>query len=381
MAAETEASLDELLRRAASGDRAAVLALADRHDAAGRHDEAVNVLSRAARLGDPVAKGRIGARILIGDRAPLLPPQGARLIEEAAREGAGEAAALAAVLAGAGMYRSSSWPEALDFLERSAELGFSRARGELAALTDDAALAEAGRAAASAAEGTASEAGLWSRIRRSIDPGALVAAPAGRTLCEEPLIRAFEGFASPAMCDWLVTRSRGRLTRAQVYNATAQRREVNEMRSNTTATFTLLDTDLVQIVLQARMAAAAHVLQAHMEAPTVLHYDVGEEISEHYDFVDPQTPNYAQQIARDGQRIITFLVYLNDDYEGGETDFPRLGVTHKGVRGEGLFFTNALASGEADVRSVHAGRPPTTGEKWIVSQFVRNRRAAPGTQG
>jgi hypothetical protein len=356
-----------------------VLALAGRLDAAGLHTDAINELSRAARLGDPVAKGRIGARILIGDRAPFLPAQGARLIGEAAREGAGEAAALAAVLAGGGIYRRSSWPEALDLLERSAELGFPRARGELAALTDDAALAAAGRVAATAEEGTATEAGLWRRLRRSIDPGGLVAAPAGRTLHEEPLIRAFEDFASPAMCDWLIWRSRGRLTRAQVYNATAQREEVNEMRSNTTANFTLLDTDVVQIVLQARMAAAARVLQAQMEAPAVLHYEVGEEITEHYDFVDPQTPNYAQQIARDGQRIITFLVYLNDDYEGGETDFPRLGVSHKGERGEGLFFTNALASGEPDVRSVHAGRPPTVGEKWIVSQFVRNRRAAPGT--
>jgi hypothetical protein len=25
------------------------------------------------------------------------------------------------------------------------------------------------------------------------------------------------------------------------------------------------------------------------------------------------------------------------------------------------------------VRTLHAGRPPRAGEKWIVSQFVRNR--------
>jgi prolyl 4-hydroxylase len=105
----------------------------------------------------------------------------------------------------------------------------------------------------------------------------------------------------------------------------------------------------------------------------VLHYDVGEEIKNHFDFVDPKTPNYQQEIAERGQRIVTFLLYLNDDYTGGETDFPRLGVSHKGRRGEGLFFSNALPTREPDLRMIHAGRPPLSGEKWIVSQFIRDR--------
>jgi prolyl 4-hydroxylase len=104
----------------------------------------------------------------------------------------------------------------------------------------------------------------------------------------------------------------------------------------------------------------------------VLHYDEGEEITDHFDFIDPKVPGYEQELARRGERVVTFLVYLNDDYGGGETAFPRLGISHKGRRGEGLYFVNALADGP-DVRMLHAGRPPLRGEKWIVSQFVRNR--------
>jgi hypothetical protein len=115
-----------------------------------------------------------------------------------------------------------------------------------------------------------------------------------------------------------------------------------------------------------------------MEAPAVLHYDTGETIHEHFDFIDPQTPNYAQEIAEKGERIVTFLVYLNDDYDAGETDFPRAGVRHKGTRGDGLYFVNALPTGEPDLRTLHVGRPPTRGEKWIVSQFIRNRPSLPG---
>ena len=70
---------------------------------------------------------------------------------------------------------------------------------------------------------------------------------------------------------------------------------------------------------------------------------------------------------------MTFLVYLNDDYAGGETEFPRLGIQHKGRRGEGLYFINVLPNGAPDERTWHAGRPPLSGEKWILSQFLRNR--------
>jgi hypothetical protein len=111
------------------------------------------------------------------------------------------------------------------------------------------------------------------------------------------------------------------------------------------------------------------------KGPTILHYSVGQEITNHFDFLNPDIPNYEEEVRRRGERIITFLIYLNDDYGGGETEFPELGVRHKGTRREGLFFVNALPSGKPDKRMVHAGRPPTSGEKWIVSQFIRNRPA------
>jgi hypothetical protein len=131
--------------------------------------------------------------------------------------------------------------------------------------------------------------------------------------------------------------------------------------------------DLVQVAVQCRMSAAVGVSVHQMEGPTVLHYAKGEQITNHYDFVNPRIPNYDAEIKQRGQRIITFLVYLNDDYEGGETDFPGLGLRYHGGKGQGLYFTNALANGEPDLRMVHAGLPPKDKEKWLMSQFIRNR--------
>jgi hypothetical protein len=127
------------------------------------------------------------------------------------------------------------------------------------------------------------------------------------------------------------------------------------------------------MLVQARMSVGCAQPMGHMEASTVLHYAVGETIGDHYDFVDPAHPGYAEEIRKFGHRVITFLVYLNESYEGGETIFPRLGLSHSPKRGEGLFFVNTLADGQADLRTLHNGRPPTRGEKWVFSQFIRNR--------
>jgi hypothetical protein len=144
------------------------------------------------------------------------------------------------------------------------------------------------------------------------------------------------------------------------------------MRSNTVANFNLATFDVVQGLVQARMSMTCGWPLQHLEAPMVLHYDVGQQIRPHFDFIDVNAPDYEQQIREQGQRMVTFLLYLNDDYEGGETTFPELGIVNRGVAGDGLYFLNADREGQPDRRMLHTGSPPTAGEKWIVSQFIRN---------
>lgn len=80
-------------------------------------------------------------------------------------------------------------------------------------------------------------------------------------------------------------------------------------------------------------------------------------------------------MAGHGQRILTFLLYLNDDFEGGETEFPLAGIRHKGKKGDALFFWNVHPDGRLDRQTLHAGLPPGIGEKWLLSQWVRNKPA------
>ncbi len=142
--------------------------------------------------------------------------------------------------------------------------------------------------------------------------------------------------SSASACWRAIGRQRCRLTRARVYDPVSRENVVRATRSNSVANFGLGEVELLDVVLQAKMSRACAIPMNQMEAPAVLHYAVGEEASDHFDFVNPNMPDYEQEIARNGQRVMTFLVYLNEDYEGGETDFPKLQVRHKGQRGQGL---------------------------------------------
>jgi len=330
------------------------LALAEKHDAEGRHSDAINALARGTRGGSLPCMRELGKRLLTGDRAPFLGAEGARFITDAANAGDAEAAARVAALAALGYHRAQSWREALQWLALAAQRGWQLAREQLTAL-----------ALVPVVD--------WQQVAASIDLSVWGTSPPARELNADPMVHAFEGFVPPAVCDWLIARARGRLIRALVYDSVSGQDYVSTTRTNSAANFSLVQVELLDLLLQWRMSVACGQPMRNMEAPAVLHYEVGEEISDHYDFVNPNTQDYAQEIARNGQRVVTFLVYLNDDYEGGETGFPTLGFKHKGRRGEGLFFVNALPDLQPDLRMLHAGRPPVSGEKWIVSQFIRSR--------
>lgn len=348
-----------------SRDAASELALAEQLDASGSHDDAINALARATKLGNLVAMTRLGKRLIVGDRAPLLPKEGVRFLIDSANLGEAEAAARLAALAAAGIYLDLNLDNSVQMLLSAAERGWRPAKSQLRALSTDRALA------ALSSEGRAD---YWHRLAETIDIAYWVSRPRTHDLHDSPRLTVYDSFIPDSVCDWLIDNSRDRLERAKVYDPVGGQEFADETRTNTAAQFNLMDTEVVHLFMQQRIAVATGISIFNMEATAILHYAVGEQITNHFDFVNPKIPNYAQEIAKNGQRIMTFLVYLNDDYAGGATAFPRLGIEHQGRRGQAFSFSNALENGEPDLRTVHAGRPTTSGEKWIVSQFLRNRR-------
>jgi hypothetical protein len=286
----------------------------------------------------------LARRLLTGDGVPLDPVQAAALLAAAAGEGDGDAAALLATVEAMGIAGPQNWGRAFDWLQRAAALGSESARAQL---------------------------DLLGGIE------ALTAPPPKRSLCDAPRIRVIEGFATPEECDWIMARAQGRLGPAMVLDKQTGREKTHPDRTNKAIELDVPAMDVVTQIVRARIAAATNLPLPVFEPAQVMHYSVGEEFRPHYDFLTGDAEGWAAQLERYGQRIATFLLYLNDDFEGGETDFPSIGLSHRGGKGDALFFANVDGSGAPDRKTLHAGRPPGRGQKWILSQWIRNRTPAP----
>jgi predicted 2-oxoglutarate/Fe(II)-dependent dioxygenase YbiX len=323
------------------------------HYREGRHVEGGRLLRQAARAGHAPAMSVLGYQMLSGRGAPLDRVAGIRMTLAAADRGDAAAATVAAALVAAGVFGAPDWPRALDYLQRGARAGFPMAQAQLRLLAghggDD-----------------------WASLRREVDIQAWRTAPAPRILCREPNVKAFEGMASPAVCEWIIGRARARLAPATVYDKSGGG-VVGATRDNSAFELGLADLDLVVLALRERLAAAAGLPVMTLNAPQVLHYAVGQRFEPHVDFFDPAIPDQARRIASVGQRAATVLLYLNEEgLEGGETEFPLAHLRHRGRKGDALVFFNLDAEGRPDRRTVHAGLPPTRGEKWLLSQWIRD---------
>jgi len=70
------------------------------------------------------------------------------------------------------------------------------------------------------------------------------------------------------------------------------------------------------------------------------------------------------------KRLYTFIIALNDDYEGGETAFPVIKEKYKLNAGDALFFHTLDNYGLDTSDALHGGQPVKSGEKWVCNLWV-----------
>jgi prolyl 4-hydroxylase len=237
-----------------------------------------------------------------------------------------------------GWGRPKSWEDALSLIRHAADAGEPEAEQELALVTQ-APLAE------------------------------LLQSPDADLLTDRAQIGACEGFAPPGFAEWLIDRAKDQLVSASMYKA-----ENSEgIRTAQDFAFGPQRRDLVIAIMQERAAHLTRVPVEFHEPPNIISYEPGQEFSTHTDFLDPRAPEYQADLQNNGQRIATVVTYLNEEFEGAETWFPEVQVKYRGKTGDAVVFSNVLPDGSPDFNTVHAGLPPTSGRKWILSQWMRTK--------
>lgn len=176
-----------------------------------------------------------------------------------------------------------------------------------------------------------------------------------------PRIDTLPGFLTADECAYLIEYAASLMQPSVVLHPQTGAFVRDPVRTAKSAGFPFVLEDPVLHAINRRIAAATGTEYAQGEPLQVLRYDVGDEYKLHSDAL-PLGNN---------QRTTTFLVTLNQGYEGGETEFPRLSYRWRGKPGDALCFANVDAAGAPEPLAWHAGTPVTSGTKFLLSKWIR----------
>jgi len=322
-------------------------------------------LHRMAQAGDGVAMTDLAARLLEADDAAFAPEEGVAWLEKAAAADNPEALCMLATLRAGGAWTHFDLPEAIDLLRRSAEGGSEDACAQLLLLSDDAELAAHIRIAGIRNEN-------WGRLSESVNLQAWMTPGRPRQVSEIPRVWIAEKFASRQFCDWLIGRAIGKFRPAMMRDATTGVSHALDSRTCSDFVFDIFAGGVALLLLRMKISVITSIPVSHMEPPQIFHYGIGEEIKPHHDFLFDGEHGYGHAGRYQGDRLATFLLYLNEGYEGGEIEFPRIGYRHRGRTGDCIFFASQR-DGKPDPMSLHGAAKVTLGEKYILSQWIHNQ--------
>jgi prolyl 4-hydroxylase len=303
---------------------------------AGRLTEALPVIQERVDLNDPLALNLL-AEMVWGGTLKQDPVAARHLFRRAADAGHSDAAIRYTNLLANGVAGPRDWSAALGRLRR--EAGHDATRARVLSLIEAMTLTVDG------------------------EPAML---PSGERLAETPQATLFRRLISSEECGYLLATAAPSYQPSTVYNS-ARQLVRDPMRTSDCSALHWLIEDPVIHAINRRLAAASGTVAEQGEAGQILRYQPGQQYRPHFDFVR----------ASDNQRVLTALIYLNGDYEGGETRFVRTGLQVKGDTGDVLVFRNALPDRTVDPASEHAGLPVTRGTKYLYSRWIHERRWQP----
>lgn len=118
-----------------------------------------------------------------------------------------------------------------------------------------------------------------------------------------------------------------------------------------------------------KMSDILNISKTRTEALQGQRYEVGQQFKDHFDWFEGS--NMKQYVGKQGNRLYTLMVYLNEDLEGGETEFQKINIKFKPKTGMAVIWKNLNHDGSGNRFALHAGRPVTKGKKYILTRWFR----------
>ena len=184
-----------------------------------------------------------------------------------------------------------------------------------------------------------------------------------KVISQDPYIALYPGLFSPAECKYLAVLGTPWMGQASILNLAGEGRLDDKIRDAHSCSIPHLAEDMVVHAVTRCIATATGTPWINGEPLNILKYTPGQQYRPHHDGTGADNVSVREKTA---------LIWLNDQFEGGETDFPRIKVRVRGSVGDMLVFSNVHANGEFDQRMIHAGLPVTEGVKWMASRWIQS---------
>jgi prolyl 4-hydroxylase len=183
-----------------------------------------------------------------------------------------------------------------------------------------------------------------------------------KIVSNDPYIALYPQLFSPAECRYLAVLGTPWLERARILDLAGEGRMDEKVRDAQSCSIPNLAEDLIVQAINRCIARATGTETGWGEPLNILKYTPGQQYRPHHDGTGSDNVSV---------RTLTALIWLNDQFEGGETDFPKINVRVRGGVGDMLVFKNVRDDGSFDERMIHAGLPVTEGVKWMASRWIR----------
>lgn len=190
-------------------------------------------------------------------------------------------------------------------------------------------------------------------------------------------VKEIEGLLTSEECDMLITYAKesglsDSLTVSN--NLHAESKYDKTSRSSKTVWVADSDNDIALKIAKLSEKLSGFPMM-NQESLQIAHYKEGDKFNAHYDACNTGTQEYRNNINRHaGHRRVTLLIYLNDDFEGGETVFNNIGLIIKPKKGKGILFWNTTKTEDILLDSMHSGNILTKGEKWICTKWSHTHK-------
>jgi prolyl 4-hydroxylase len=124
-----------------------------------------------------------------------------------------------------------------------------------------------------------------------------------------------------------------------------------------------------------RIANIVNLPLENAESLQVVKYEPNGYYKHHHDSCCDNNNSCIEFTKNGGQRIKTVLIYLNDNFIEGSTDFPVLNKKIKAPKyGAVVFNPLAKDSNKCHPKALHSGLPVESGNKYVANLWFRENK-------